>query len=383
MPNIENVTYDVEFMSCVLDKSDDMCVIDSDSHFSEFVGVHPSKIKQRKLNFYDLVVPQDRERITKIINKKDSPHVYFDFYIKGKGGEMSLVHCTGVNVEESKLCHITMVDITRSVEREKALKAKAKEMNHLIDLVTGGVCLFKVHQDMHLEILYANETCCRFFGTTKDTFASKTYLIDELIHPEDKSKAFMAIGSSMATKKPFDLELRIVPHKDQFIWCKMDAGIHRYDKDNLPIFHAMFSDITKLKEVERKEQKQSQMLTKVLKNAPGPLFVSDYDDPLKITIVSEDFVKLTGIQRADLFEKNDGYLTPYILDKDVNRIRDNIKIQDDSGVKKSTYSLQFKSGKVITVYDRRKVIELDSGEKSMIGMLRDVSTIRFDETDEI
>lgn len=383
MHNTETVAYDVEFMSCVLDKADDLCVIDCDTHFSEFVGVHPSKIKQRKLHFYDLVVPQDRQRITKIINKKDSPHVYFDFYIKGKNGNMSLVHCTGVNMEESKICAITMADITRSVEREQALKAKAKEMNHLIDLVTGGVCLFKVHQDMRLEILYANETCCRFFGTTKDTFASKTYLIDELIHPEDKSKAFMAIGSSMATKKPFDLELRILPHHDQFIWCKMDAGIHRYDKDNLPIFHAMFSDITKLKQIEQNEQRQGQMLTKVLKNAPGPLFVSEYDDPLKITIVSEDFVKMTGISRSNLFEKYDGDLTPFIVEKDVDRIRKMIVSQDDSGVKKCTYTLRLSGDKTLAVYDRRKVIELDTGEKSMIGLLRDISTVRFDGGDEI
>lgn len=109
-------------------------------------------------------------------------------------------------------------------------------MNHLIDMVTGGVCLFKVNRDMHFEALYANEACCKYFGTTKESFNERPYRIDDLIYPDDRSAAFQAIGVAMATKKPIDMELRIITHKDSYIWCKFNAGIQRYDKDNCPVF---------------------------------------------------------------------------------------------------------------------------------------------------
>lgn len=378
MADMKELAYNVEFMSCVIDKADNLCVLDSDSHFCEFVGVHPSKIKQGKLQFHDLLVPQDRERIMKIICKKDSPHVYFDFYIKGKKGEMALVHCTGVNVPNSSICHLTMVDITRSVEREKELKARAKEMNHLIDLVTGGVCLFKVNQDMHFEVLYVNESCCKLFGTSKESFNRKSYRIDELIYPEDKSMAFQQIGSAMATKKPISCELRIMPHKDKYIWCKMDAGIQKYDKDNCPIFHAIFSDITKLKQAEEEVDKQRKMLVSVLKNVPGPVFVTDYEDLFKLDIVSEDFLGITGYTRADIFEKYDGDLSRIIHNQQLEMVKNSIAKQRGNSTLKLTYSIKKKSGEFMPIIDRRKLIETQSGEKSMIGMLSDFSTMRFD-----
>lgn len=378
MADNNNFAYNVEFMSCVIDKADNLCVLDSDSHFCEFVGVHPSKIKQGKLLFHDLLVPQDRERIMQIICKKDSPHVYFDFYIKGKGDRMSLVHCTGVNVPDSSICHLTMVDVTRSAEREEELRARAKEMNHLIDLVTGGVCLFKVNQDMHFEMLYVNESCCKFFGTSKESFNSRAYRIDELIHPDDKSMAFQQIGMAMATKKPITCELRILPHKDKYIWCKMDAGIQKYDKDNCPIFHAIFSDITKIKQAEQEVDKQRKMLVSVLKNVPGPVFVTEYDDMFKLNIVSEDFLHLIGYTRVDIFEKFDGDLSRLISDKEVEIVKKSIENQKGNPTLKMTYSIKKKDGQMLTIIDRRKLIETQSGEKSMIGMLSDFSTMRFD-----
>lgn len=379
MADMQELAYDVEFMSCVIDKADNLCVLDSDSHFCEFVGIHPSKIKQKKLQFHDLLVPQDRERIMQIICKKDSPHVYFDFYIKGKGGKMSLVHCTGVNVPDSSICHLTMVDITRSVERENELKAKAKEMNHLIDLVTGGVCLFKVNQNMHFEVLYVNESCCKLFGTSKESFNSKSYRIDELIHPDDKSMAFQQIGNAMATKKPIDCELRIMPHRGEHIWCKMDAGIQRYDNDNCPIFHAIFSDITKLKQAEEEADKQRKMLISVLKNVPGPVFVTDYKDMLKLDIISEDFLHMTGYSRVDIFEKYDGDLSRIISPQQIEMVKKTISNQKGNSTLKLTYSIKKKNGEMLTVVDRRKLIETQSGEKSMIGMLSDIGSIRFDD----
>ena len=155
----DNSVFDVEFMSCVIDKADNLKVIDSDSHFSKFTGVHPSKIKQGKLYLHDILIPQDRETIMRALCKKNSPYVYMDFNIKNDEGQLVYVHCTGRNLENSTLCYLTLADVSRSVEKSRELKAQAKEMNHLIDLVTGGVCLFKVNQNMHFEALYMNQAC--------------------------------------------------------------------------------------------------------------------------------------------------------------------------------------------------------------------------------
>ena len=44
---------------------------------------------------------------------------------------------------------------------------------------------------------------------------------------------------------------------------------------------------------------------------------------------------------------------------------------DDENVTKLTYNISTKLGGEMTVYDTRKVITMDDGSKSMIGMLTD------------
>lgn len=232
-------------MSCVIDKADNLKVIESDSHFSDFVGVHPSKIKQGKLFFRDILNPQDREAVIKNIGKKDSPYVYMDFYIKNKKGEYIFVHCTANNIENSTECRMTLADVSNQAKKSELFKTRAEEMNRLIDFVSAGVCMFRVDSDMHFEALYMNEACCSYFATAKDIYKNRKYHLDELIYPEDKSAVFQAVGRAMATKMPIDTELRILPHKNSYMWCRMNAAIHRYDDDGCPVFHATFFDITK------------------------------------------------------------------------------------------------------------------------------------------
>lgn len=234
-------------MNCVIDKADNLVVKDCDTHFCEFVGVHISKIHQGKLQLHKVLMPQDREYVMSHICKKGSDYLYFDFNIKNKDDELVHVYCTGKNIEGTTLCSLTLADISRSVEKSNEIRAKAKEMNHLIDLVAGGVTLFKVDKNMNFEALYMNEACCKFFGTTKEKYRKIRASLTDLFHPDDKSIAYQAIGNAMATKKPIDIEIRIKTHQDEYIWCKMDSAIQRYDNDGCPIFHAVFTDISNIK----------------------------------------------------------------------------------------------------------------------------------------
>lgn len=372
LDNTDELAFEVEFLSCVVDKKRDFLVVDADSHFCDFVGVHYSKIKQGKLSLLDLLIPQSRQEIVRKLCKKDSPYVYFDLYIMDNSSKYNYVHCTARNNENDSLCEITFADVGKSEAKSKKLREKAKTMNHLIELVTGGVCLFKVNPDMHFEALYANEACCKIFGTTKQTFNDRVYRIDDLIHPDDKSAAFQAIGVCMATQKPIDMELRIIRHKGEYIWCKLNAGIQRYDKDNSPIFHAMFTNISALKKAQDEADRQGEYLLKVLKNVPGPVFCTSYENPFEYTVVSENFIKNIGYSRKQLFEEYDGNMLNIIADEDIEKVRKYFeKIPKDTKLSKITYRIKTKFSQHITVYDTRKVIVMDDGMKSMIGILTD------------
>ena len=367
--------YEVDFMNLVVDKADGLKVVDCDNHFCEFTGVHPSKIKQGKLFLHDIIKPIYREEIMRVLCKKNSPYVYFDAEFVDKDENEVFIHCTGQNYEESSLCRLTLADVTKSQELQLQLRKKAKEMNYLIDLVTGGVCLFKVTSDMHIEVHYLNEGACRIFGTTKQAYAQQIYRLDELIHPDDKSKVFQAIGKAMATDGECDLEIRTIVHKNEYKWCKFNAAIQKYDEDNTPIFHAMITDITRIKEAEEEADKMSDMLVEMFKNLPDPIFCTDTQDIWQLQIVSEDFIKFLGFTRFHIFEEHKGRLDDFVSEREAKFIEAQIKkqIAEGKSTTVSRYSVRTKSGRFLVVEDRRKLVRQADGSYSMICRLKNVT----------
>lgn len=367
--------YEVDFMNLVVDKADGLKVVDCDNHFCEFTGVHPSKIKQGKLFLHDIIKPIYREEIMRVLCKKNSPYVYFDAEFVDKDENEVFIHCTGQNYEESSLCRLTLADVSKSQELQLQLRKKAKEMNYLIDLVTGGVCLFKVTSDMHIEVRYLNEGACRIFGTTKQAYAQQIYRLDELIHPDDKSKVFQAIGKAMATDGECDLEIRTIVHKNEYKWCKFNAAIQKYDEDNTPIFHAMITDITRIKEAEEEADKMRDMLVEMFKNLPDPIFCTDTQDIWQLQIVSEDFIKFLGFTRSHIFEEHKGRLDDFVSEREAKFIEAQIKkqIAEGKSTTVSRYSVRTKSGRFLVVEDRRKLVRQADGSYSMICRLKNVT----------
>ena len=367
--------YEVDFMNLVVDKADGLKVVDCDNHFCEFTGVHPSKIKQGKLFLHDIIKPIYREEIMRVLCKKNSPYVYFDAEFVDKDENEVFIHCTGQNYEESSLCRLTLADVSKSQELQLQLRKKAKEMNYLIDLVTGGVCLFKVTSDMHIEVHYLNEGACRIFGTTKQAYGQQIYRLDELIHPDDKSKVFQAIGKAMATDGECDLEIRTIVHKNEYKWCKVNAAIQKYDEDNTPIFHAMITDITRIKEAEEEADKMRDMLVEMFKNLPDPIFCTDTQDIWQLQIVSEDFIKFLGFTRFHIFEEHKGRLDDFVSEREAKFIEAQIKkqIAEGKSTTVSRYSVRTKSGRFIVVEDRRKLVRQADGSYSMICRLKNVT----------
>ncbi len=360
-------------MTCEVDKTERLKIVSSDSHFSQFTGMHPSKIKQGKLYLDDVVHPQDRETVRRAIFKKDAPYVYVNFCMTNKDGEDVFVHAIGTQENGGRLCRLVLADVSRSQKKSEEMKNRADEMNRLIDLVNAGVCLFRVTDDMKFEAMYMNKSCCELFGITQVMFAGRTYYLDEFIHGDDRSRVFQAIGKAMATQKPIDTEIRICKKNQEVRWCKLGASLHRYD-DGSPVFHGILSDITDVKNAEQDADDERDLMVKMFKNLPGPLFTADFDAPFILDVVSSDFIKFIGYSRKEFFEDMGGDLTRLMTPKEVPVARHSLVVSaEQGGAAKATYSIRTKSGKHIIVRDRRRIVERENGERATIGILRDVT----------
>ena len=363
--------FEVAFMSCVADRANNLKVLESDQHFSDFTGVHPSKIKQGKLSLLDQLNPQDRETVMRQLNKKDARYTYINFYLINSEKEPVYVHCIAQNIEGTTHCRLTMADISESERKSRQISRRAESMNQLIDLVEGGVCLFKVNHNMHFQILYMIKACARLFGSYKNVPIGIAYRLDELLFKDDKSAVFQAIGNAMATKKAIDLEVRVKTHHDDYTWCKLNSAIHRYDEDGNPIFHAVFTDISKIKEAEQEADTERDLMVNLFKNLPGPLFCANPDAPFRVEVASMDFMRLIGYSREEFFHKLGGDLTRLMRPDEAPAVEQQL-IRDarEHHVVTTTYRLITLAGDEITVVDRRRVVDNKNGEPSMFALLK-------------
>ena len=370
--NVDEELYEVEFLNCTVDKSQDFKIIDCDSHFSEFAGIHPSKIKQGKLFLRDILKPVDRDYVFKKICKKNTKYVYIDFDILNADKEPVFIHCSAKNYEDSPLCRLVFADVSKSREKSRALEQQASAANSLIDLVAGGVCLFKVTPDMHFNVIHINETCCRLFGTTIESCSKRDYRLDELIHPDDKTIVYQAIGRAMATGEGLDLEYRVMTHRDKFIWCNCSAAVQRYDADGSPVFQAVFIDITKNKAAEKRADEANEKLINLLENLAGAIFFASLEKPFVPDYVSGDFVRLIGYSR-DEFESRFGNDLSRLIDN-AQELAKEIKKQVSKGGRADiTYRIRGKGAGTALVQDTRKLVTQQDGTKMLICELQEIS----------
>lgn len=370
---IEEHSYEVEFLNCTVDKADDFKIIDSDSHFADFAGIHPSKIKQGKLFLRDILKPADRDFVFKKICKKNTKYVYIDFDILDKNNEPVFIHCSAKNYENSTLCRLVFADVSKSREKNRKLKEKATEANYLIDLVAGGVCLFKVTPEMHFDVIYINDACCRLFGTTKESYKERVYRIDELMHPKDKTIVYQAIGRAMATGEPLDLEYRVMTHRDEFIWCKCNAAVQKYDEDGSPIFHAIFTDITRIKTAEKRADEANEKLINLLENLTGAIFFASLEKPFLTDYISGDFVRLIGYSR-DEFEQRFGNDLSKLIGENSKELEKSIKAQVSKGGRAEiTYKINARGARKALVRDIRKLVTQQDGTQTLICELEEMS----------
>ena len=370
---IEEHSYEVEFLNCTVDKADDFKIIDSDSHFADFAGIHPSKIKQGKLFLRDILKPADRDFVFKKICKKNTKYVYIDFDILDKNNEPVFIHCSAKNYENSTLCRLVFADVSKSREKNRKLKEKATEANYLIDLVAGGVCLFKVTPEMHFDVIYMNDACCRLFGTTKESYKERVYRIDELMHPKDKTIVYQAIGRAMATGEPLDLEYRVMTHRDEFIWCKCNAAVQKYYEDGSPIFHAIFTDITRIKTAEKRADEANEKLINLLENLTGAIFFASLEKPFLTDYISGDFVRLIGYSR-DEFEQRFGNDLSKLIGENSKELEKSIKAQVSKGGRAEiTYKINARGARKALVRDIRKLVTQQDGTQTLICELEEMS----------
>ena len=176
----------------------------------------------------------------------------------------------------------------------------------------------------------------------------------------------------MATGEPIDLEYRVMMHKNEFIWCKCNAAVNEYDADGSPVFHAVFTEITRIKQAEKRADALNEKLVNLMENLTGAVFFAELENPFATDVVSGDFVRLIGYSRAEFSHRFGGDLSRLIKNFSPD-LSDSIRSQVSKGGRAEiSYEINAKGARSIYVRDTRKLVTQQDGTMTLICELEKI-----------
>lgn len=244
--------------------------IESVERTTNYLNVHPDDL------------PELKKAVEHALEKNLSfSHTYRSFHDLGK--RYIWIKLSGVIVPQgdgSKLCYISYIDITTEKETQEKLSATKQTLetlrrgtqntldnyHSLINAVPGGIAQYEL-KDGKILTRYFSDGICEFTGMTRAEREEKCN--DDILpfaYEEDRPAIKAAMEHAYATHEDLNLTYRICNKDGGTRWIKLRAAYSEGPEGEC-LYHAVFTDIDKLKEIEQKLQENKLRYEVAIKNS--------------------------------------------------------------------------------------------------------------------
>ncbi|MGB7573040.1 MAG: PAS domain S-box protein, partial [Thermodesulfobacteriota bacterium] len=247
----------------------------------------------RGFNYMDLVVPEHRERVTKIYfnqlrQRIPTTHVEFPFFNKG-GGIIWFSQNSTLVMDEDKIVgfHIIARDITERKRAEEALRESEERYRTLVETSPDAITLL----DLNLNIIMANRPALALYGyESPEEVVGQSAL--NFIAPEDRPRAVEDVRKMLETGSIGTLEYTLLRKGGIPFSAKLRASMI-VNVEKKPLAYICISrDITDRKKAEETLKKSEERFKELYDDAPIGYF--EYNTDGCITSVNRTELEMLG-----------------------------------------------------------------------------------------
>lgn len=193
-------------------------------------------------------------------------------------------------------------DITERLRTQVLLRENTRKLNTIINNIHGVIYQCLNNHDWTMN--YINDGVLELTGYPAEDFINnKIRTFNSIIHPDDQQVVWDEIQKSIAEKKHYTLEYRIVTSSDSVKWV-WEKGHGVFENDQPVALEGFISDIT--------ERKQGEILIKKLSEAveqsPSSTTITDANG--KIEFINAQFTELTQYSLDDIKGKSPRIFNP-------------------------------------------------------------------------
>lgn len=245
----------------------------------------------------------------------------------------------------------------------------------MLSNILGGIALYEIEDDTHLQILMVNDRYYRITGCNAVDLQERSRLITRQIHPEDmplvwdifhKAQEAESMGAS-GTFRRYRLN-------GELMWMHMQA-FFLHKQGNRKLFYGSVSDVSTTMSLQKE-------LLAILQTMPGDIFEYQVypDERLSCRVISAGLSLLHGYTTQELQDILENGMLEYIDERDHDEV---MRIWSNPKQWKTDCSVEFrlftKTGETIWVEQHIRYIREEEGVRIYNSLLTDITKIKKQE----
>ncbi|NWH05963.1 PAS domain S-box protein [Desulfobacter latus] len=317
--------------------------------------------------FEDLIHPDDRQRVCDTVEKHIRKGKLFDleYRIRDRQGAERWVlekgRAVGKDADGVAILEGFISEITERKAAETALVREQERLKLASDAAQLGIW----DLDLRRNALIWDERMFRLYGVKPEAFGGAYEYWQEGVHPDDLKRASREVDEAIAGEKPFDTEFRVVHPDGSVRHLKAYATVSRDDEGRPVRMTGVNYDITEIKSIQSRLEKQKHMLELVINSAPINIFWKDMD--LIYTGCNTKFVASAGKQDMDDIVGNSDL--DLIWSGEAQKYLDDDHEVLTTGIPKLNYEENYTLPDGSLVWWRTSKIPLKNGKGDVFGLL--------------
>jgi PAS domain S-box-containing protein len=214
---------------------------------------------------FQLVHPDDRDRLHRILERAPSERADIDFAFRSlmPDGSVKYLHALSRALETSSgLEYVGAVtDVTAAKQAEEKIRQSETEFRQILDFTPQQVAVLGPDNSR----LYANQAALDYYGFTLEEWRSGDF--GSFVHPEDRERLRNETRSNFSSGVPHEAEMRSLGKDGTYRWFLYRWNPLRDEQGRLIRWYVAATDIEDRKRAEQRLQSENVALREEIDKA--------------------------------------------------------------------------------------------------------------------
>lgn len=259
----------------------------------EILGFSQDELRGRPI--YDLAPPEERHRLTRIV-QNEWPHLSNlsrQLRVLDKEGRSLWLGWSAMPYPGQGRVLVVGHDVSNERAAAEALEASVERFAALADLAPVGIFL----ADPQGNCAYVNQRWAEITGLTREEALGRGW--ETVLHPEERADVSAQWRQVVENQAVFEREVRLLSPQGRLVWAMVRAQPLRDSQGRVEGYLGALGDTTSRRELLENLRVSREKFAKAFRASPVWVAINSFEDE-RFSEVNRSFLRLTGYEYEEV-----------------------------------------------------------------------------------